>query len=101
MLALARKYRREMAKKLGYDVVEFHRGRIQDLALPLDAVDAWLAKNPVRSADDLARLEELQAGLRARSPMIPDQSVDVILSNCVLNLVSESAREQLFREMFR
>src|SRR5262244_1882468 len=47
MLALARKYRREMAKKLGYDVVEFHRARIQDLALPLDAIDAWLAKSPV------------------------------------------------------
>ena len=28
-------------------------------------------------------------------------SVDVILSNCVLNLVGEGAREQLFGEMFR
>lgn len=101
MLALARKYRREMAKKLGHDVVEFHRGRIQDLALPIDEVDAWLAKNPVRSADDLARLEDFQAGLRRNRPMIADESVDVILSNCVLNLVGEAAREQLFREMFR
>lgn len=101
MLALARKYRRAMAKTLGYDVVEFHRGRIQDLALPLDEVDAWLARHPVRSADDLARLEDFQAGLRAARPMIPDESVDVIVSNCVLNLVGEGAREQLFREMFR
>ncbi len=101
MLALARKYRAEMAKKLGYDVVAFHRGRIQDLALPLDEVEKWLAKNPVRTADDLARLDELQADLRARTPMIADESVDVIISNCVLNLVGEAAREQLFREMFR
>ena len=28
MLGLARKYRRDMAKTLGHDVVEFHRGRI-------------------------------------------------------------------------
>jgi len=101
MLSLARKYRGEMTKKLGYDVVEFHRGRIQDLALPLDDVETWLAKNPVRTADDLARLDELQADLRARTPMIADESVDVIISNCVLNLVGEAAREQLFREMFR
>jgi ubiquinone/menaquinone biosynthesis C-methylase UbiE len=101
MLALARKYQGEMARKLGYDVVEFHRARIQDLALPLDAVDAWLAKSPVSSADDLARLDDFQAKLRATKPLLPDESVDVILSNCVLNLVSEAAREQLFREMFR
>src|SRR5262249_3020015 len=49
MLALARKYRGEMARKLGYDAVEFHRARIQDLALSLDALDQWLAANPVRS----------------------------------------------------
>jgi arsenite methyltransferase len=101
MLGLARKYRKEMAKKLGYDVVEFHRGRIQDLSLSLDAVDEWLAKNPVRSADDLVRLEEMQTKLRVKTPLIADESVDVILSNCVLNLVGEAAREQLFREMFR
>jgi arsenite methyltransferase len=101
MLDLARKYRAEMAKKLGYDVVEFRRARIQDLGLPLDAIDAWLQKNPVASADDLARFEEEQARLRATAPLIPDESIDVILSNCVLNLVGEAAREQLFREMLR
>jgi ubiquinone/menaquinone biosynthesis C-methylase UbiE len=101
MLGLARKYRAEMAKTLGYDVVEFHRARIQDLGLPLDAIDAWLQKNPVASADDLARFEEEQVRLRAGAPLIADESVDVILSNCVLNLVGEGAREQLFREMFR
>jgi arsenite methyltransferase len=101
MLALARKYRKEMARKLGYDVVEFHRARIQDLSLSLDAVDAWLAKNPVTSADDLVRLEDVQADLRRKTPLVADESVDVILSNCVLNLVSEPARDQLFREMFR
>jgi len=33
--------------------------------------------------------------------MIPDNSVDVIVSNCVLNLVSDSKKKQLFSEMFR
>jgi arsenite methyltransferase len=33
--------------------------------------------------------------------MIGDGSIDVIVSNCVLNLVESGAKEQLFREMFR
>ncbi len=101
MLALARKYQAEIAGRLGYDNVMFLRGRIQDLALPLDEVDAYLKAHPVRSSEDLHRLEEFQARLRSAAPMIPDESVDVIISNCVLNLVREADREQLFREMFR
>jgi SAM-dependent methyltransferase len=33
--------------------------------------------------------------------MIADRSVDVIVSNCVLNLVEPRERQQLFGEMFR
>lgn len=33
--------------------------------------------------------------------IIPDGSVDVIVSNCVLNLVEPGAKERLFKEMFR
>jgi len=101
MLSLARKYQAEIAAALGYDNVCFYRARIQDLALPLDEVDAYLKSNPARSSEDLRRLEEFQARLRKAAPLIPDESVDVIISNCVLNLVREADREQLFREMFR
>lgn len=101
MLALARKYQGEVAEKLGYDNVRFFRARIQDLALPLDEVDSYLKANPVRSSDDLRRLEEFEARFRKAAPLIADESVDVILSNCALNLVREEDREQLFREMFR
>jgi arsenite methyltransferase len=101
MLALARKYQREVSEKLGYDNVAFHRARIQDLALPLDEVDAYLKANPVRSSDELRQFEEFEARLRQGAPVIPNDSVDLIISNCVLNLVRESDREQLFREMFR
>jgi SAM-dependent methyltransferase len=33
--------------------------------------------------------------------MVPDGSIDVVVSNCVLNLVSESDRQRLFDELFR
>jgi ubiquinone/menaquinone biosynthesis C-methylase UbiE len=101
MLALARKHQPGVAAALGYDNVRFYRARIQDLALPLDEVDAYLKANPVRSSADLRRFEEFQERLRKAAPVIANESVDVIISNCVLNLVREADREQLFREMFR
>jgi SAM-dependent methyltransferase len=101
MLALARKHQPDVAKEVGWNNVTFHRGRIQDLALPLDEVDACLKASPVRSSEDLHRFEEFESRLRQGAPMIADESVDVIISNCVLNLVREQDREQLFREMFR
>lgn len=101
VLDLARKYQPEVTAALGYDNVRFVRARIQDLAMPLDEVDAYLRFNPVRSVDDLRRYEEFQAWLRQSVPLIGDESVDLIVSNCVLNLVREADRDQLFREMFR
>src|SRR5262245_15455879 len=38
MLSLARKHRGDVASRLGYDNVQFHRGRIQDLQTDVDAV---------------------------------------------------------------
>lgn len=65
MLALARGYQGEMAAKLGYEVVEFHKGYIQDVGSIVDA-----------------------------------DSVDLVISNCVLNLVAESDRQQLIAGVF-
>ncbi len=101
MLGVARKYKGEMGEKLGYRNVDFHKGRIQDLALDLDRVQGWLATNPVSTVDGVAALETECDRLRTREPMISDNSVDVVVSNCVLNLVRPSDKTQLFNEIFR
>ena len=66
MLALAQKYRAQIAENLGYDNVEFRRGHIQNLR-----------------------------------PLVESDSIDVVLSNCVLNLVATEQKAQLFDEIFR
>lgn len=101
MLGLARASAPVVGERIGYANVEFRRGRIQDLQLDLDALDAWLAEHPVSSTRDLAALADFEARQRRESPMIPDLSVDVVVSNCVLNLVDDAAKPQLIREMFR
>lgn len=101
MLALARRNAPVVAERIGYANVEFRRGRIQDLALDLDALDAWLADHPVRSAADLPLLEAETARLRREQPLVADDSVDLVISNCVLNLVQSDAKTALFAEIFR
>lgn len=101
MLGLARRSAPVVAERIGYANVQFLRGRIQDLALPLDALDAWLASNPVKHSSDLTALESESARLRAETPLIPDESVDLVVSNCVLNLVRSEDKSQLIREIHR
>ncbi len=101
MLALANKYRDEMAAKIGYANTEFRYGKIQDLKLNLSLADEYLAKNPIQTADDFFAYENFAAQSKIENPLIADDSVDVILSNCVLNLVKPEDKEQMFSEMFR
>ena len=101
MLGLARKYRQEMADKLGYANVDFRYGRIQDLALDLDAFHSQMNDLPDNGPERAIDVLQLMQNLRAESPMIPDNSVDCVISNCVLNLVNPDDRRQLFSEIFR
>jgi arsenite methyltransferase len=101
MLELARKYQNSIGDKLGYRNVEFRRGKIQDLRTNLELVDQFLQENPVRSVADLARLESFQHTIRNEQPLIADESIDVIVSNCVLNLVRPEDKKVLFAEMYR
>ncbi len=101
MLALARKYQPGLRQRFGNMPIHFYKGKIQDLALDLDKVEEYLQRNPVKNVADLQRLSEYSDELRRREPMIPDDSIDVVVSNCVLNLVREEDRSQMFREIFR
>jgi len=101
MLALARRAAPSVAERVGFSNVEFRRGRIEDLALELDALDRWLNANPVKDSRVLGALEAEQARLRREEPMIASDAVDIVVSNCVLNLVREDAKQQLIREIFR
>ena len=101
MLSLARKYQSEMADKLGYGNTEFIKGKIQDLKLPLDKLQTWLQTNPVTSVDKIGEYEAQCDRLRQQEPLIADNSIDVVISNCVLNLVRPQDKQQLFGEIFR
>ena len=101
MLALARKYQPEMAEKLGTDRVEFRKGEIQDLALDGEALARYLKENPIDDERGLRALETWKAEQRLIRPLIADSSVDLVISNCVLNLVRDEDKKNLVDEIFR
>lgn len=101
MLALARKYQQQVADRLGFSNVDFRYGLIQDLQLDLDLLGRELAQHPVHDPSSWLVLRNLEERLRREQPLLADDSVDCVVSNCVLNLVRQQDRRQLFAEIFR
>lgn len=101
MLDVARRNAPIIAERLGFANVEFRKGRIQDLALDLDLLNAELEKQPINSVNAFLRVEELAAEIRIKDPLVKESSVDVVVSNCVLNLVDAHEKRKLFQEIFR
>jgi arsenite methyltransferase len=101
MLEVARRNAPVVAERIGYANVEFRKGRIQDLALDLELLDRQLRDNPIADAASFLAADEVAAELRIKHPLIAIDSVDVVVSSCVLNLVEPKSKRQLFDEIFR
>jgi arsenite methyltransferase len=101
MLEVARRNAPVVAERLGYANTEFRKGRIQDLALDLELLDRQLKDSPIANAASFLAADELAEELRVKHPLIASDSIDVVVSNCVLNLVEPKSKRQLFDEIFR
>ncbi len=101
MLEVARSNAPKVAENIGFANVEFRKGRIQDLALDLEALDEELKSRPIDSANAFLNAGALADDLRVQKPLVASDSVDVVVSNCVLNLVDARSKGELFREIFR
>jgi arsenite methyltransferase len=101
MLEVARRNAPVVAERLGYANTEFRKGRIQDLALDLELLDRQLKESRITNAASFLAADELAEELRVKHPLIASDSIDVVVSNCVLNLVEPKSKGQLFGEMFR
>jgi arsenite methyltransferase len=101
MLDLSRRYLQPLGEKFGFHNVSFVKARIQDLALSWDQAQNWLSTNPIQSMDQIPAFKAECDRLRKTTPLIESETVDVVVSNCVLNLVKPEDKAHLFEEIFR
>ena len=101
MLDVARRNAPIVAERIGYANVEFRKGRIQDLGLDLERLESILREHPVSTAGGYLDLEQRIEDLRTKYPLISEGSIDVVVSNCVMNLVEPASKHRLFDELFR
>jgi arsenite methyltransferase len=101
MLDLSRRYLQPLGEKFGFHNVSFVKARIQDLALSWDQAQNWLSTNPIQSMDQIPAFKAECDRLRKTTPLIETETVDVVVSNCVLNLVKPEDKAHLFEEIFR
>lgn len=101
MLEVARRNAPLVSQRLGFSNVEFRKGRIQDLALDLEELDRELKRRPITDTVSYLAADELAENLRIGHPLVSNESIDVVISNCVLNLVAARNKRQLFDEIFR
>ena len=101
MLEVARRNAPIVAEKIGFSNVEFRKGRIQDLGLDIERLDNEMKDLATEGADAYLKAEGIAKKIREENPMVPTESVDVVVSNCVLNLVDNSAKKELFKEIYR
>lgn len=60
-----------------------------------------LKKRPIQDAASFLAADELAEDLRVKHPLVETDSVDVVVSNCVLNLVESGQKRRLFEEISR
>lgn len=106
MLDLARRNQSLVSRRVGYDNVSFRCGMIQDLQLDMELYANELNNAQTGNAQTtgiagILEQRQLEQRLRRDKPLVAGDSVDCVVSNCVLNLVQPQDRRQLFREIFR
>ncbi|MBM7068586.1 arsinothricin biosynthesis methyltransferase ArsM [Actibacterium sp. 188UL27-1] len=101
MLALARSHQEVFAKTVGFSNLRFARGSIDDLKTNLDFVEQTVSGRNLGSLDDYDDLQRILKEQRNALPLIEDNSVDLIVSNCVINLVDTDSKRNVLEEIFR
>jgi len=101
MLEVSRRYAPVVGESIGYTNTEFRKGRIQDLGLDLELLEKHLQDSPATDANSYLEIESVAEELRMKQPLVSTESVDVVVSNCVLNLVEPDKKKQMFEEIYR
>lgn len=101
MLSIARKALPEFSASVEAAPLSFRMGSAHDLALDLDLANDYLRSNAPRDVVGIQKYQDLADKLRQEQTLVADNSVDVVISNCVINLLADRDKTLVFQEIFR
>ncbi|TWC11115.1 MULTISPECIES: methyltransferase domain-containing protein [unclassified Pseudomonas] len=101
MLSIARKALPEFSASVEAAPLAFRMGSAHDLALDLDQANDYLRSNAPSDVVGIQKYQDLADKLRHEKTLIADNSVDVVISNCVINLLADKDKNLVFQEIFR
>ncbi len=99
MLELSRGAVDEVTQSLSFadPTIEFRCGYIENLRWNVEKLRERIAGGLPKSYDELESIDRDVCG----EPLVADDSVDLVVSNCVLNLVEDDLKRELFAELHR
>ena len=101
MLELAERHRDAVGNTIGHHNVRFVKGKIQDLALDVRGLEQRLRENPPHDFVSYEAHQRWADAQRRNNPLVASDSIDIVVSNCVLNLVRREDRLHMFGEIHR
>lgn len=100
MLSIARKYQETLNTRENVAPVNFVKAEIQNMKLDINALEEKIDQMSFKSLSDITKINQYIKELE-KFPAISNNSYDLVISNCVLNLVKEEDRHQLIEEIYR
>lgn len=100
MLSIARQYQNELNQRENVAPVNFVKAEIQNMKLDINRLEEKISEMTFKNLSDINSINNYIQEL-SNIPAIPDDSYDLVISNCVLNLVREEDRRALISEIYR
>ena len=102
MLAVARGAMETFRRDMPYAApMRFIAASASDLALDIEWANDRLAANPPQNQKALQEHLDALADQRRRAPAIATESINTVISNCVINLLDDLDKPAVFREIAR
>jgi arsenite methyltransferase len=101
MLQIARDEASVFQKSINSAPLRFYKASASNLKVDQELVEARLRTEPCTDWTSWKNFEQFISESSQSKPLINSQSVDLVISNCVINLVGETEKQNVFAEIFR
>lgn len=101
MLQIAREEAKAFQKATDSAPLRFYKASASNLKIDQELAEERLRTEPCADWASWKNFEQFISDSSQSKPLIDRESVDLVISNCVINLVGETEKQNVFAEIFR